>query len=253
MKIFYLHIPKTGGQTLATRLASAFPIGRSDIMGSDLRYPDGVDQLKSLMEKNDFVERHLAGPVLKDIHAFDLLATVREPVSQIVSNYFHICNEPQNMLYRPASFLSPREFFDKYGDILGNNQSRYLVSYFFDQVITPEPLLTYSRLLWDALDRIRWIVPTESIDEYIALWSIEMGRHVPNPSIMINVTNKDARFEELFQIVHAKPHLYSLDLLLWELVRDRFLSYKKGVLRAAIPWNAPDDTSRAYWGEASGI
>lgn len=35
-KILYHHIPKTGGQSLALRLASAFALGRSSYMAGDL-------------------------------------------------------------------------------------------------------------------------------------------------------------------------------------------------------------------------
>ena len=37
--MFYLHIPKTGGQTLARRLASAFPPGRAHLQEGQFTYP----------------------------------------------------------------------------------------------------------------------------------------------------------------------------------------------------------------------
>ncbi len=38
-----------------------------------------------------------------------------------------------------------------------------------------------------SLDRIRWLVPTESIDEFVDLWVMETKRNVPNRDAMINV------------------------------------------------------------------
>jgi hypothetical protein len=49
--IFYLHVPKTGGQSLAARLASAFPAGRADIMGAEL----SADSRKHVIARFDSV------------------------------------------------------------------------------------------------------------------------------------------------------------------------------------------------------
>ena len=127
--IFYHHIPKTGGQTLATGIASAFPFGQSSIMGPDLCFPDG---LKELFSTYKFVERHVycnVRPALKDI---DILVTVREPVRQVVSNYLHVLREPKSPLYRPAKLLSSYEFFKRFGDMLANNQASNFVGAYSD-------------------------------------------------------------------------------------------------------------------------
>jgi hypothetical protein len=253
MKVFYLHIPKTGGQTLATRLASAFPIGRSDILGADLNYPRGVGELKRMMEEMDFVERHVAGPILKDVDSLDILITVREPVSQIVSNYLHIRREPGLPLHRAAALLAPREFLAKFGDFLANHQSRYLASAFFDPDIDPSPLRTLSAQIFAALARVRWVVPTESIDEFMTFWALDTRTNVPTTELYVNVTKKDVRHQDLLELVRGMPELYSLDLLLWHAARQRYFEYRHRLLGSVLPFDSPNNTSRACSSEGGGI
>jgi hypothetical protein len=251
--IFYLHIPKTGGQTLATRLGSAFPIGRSDILGADLVYPDGVGQLQRMALEKDFVERHLSGPVLKDIQNLDILTTIREPLSQIVSNYLHIRREPENYLHQVARLLSPHEFFRKFGDFLANQQSRYLDAAFFTQDIDPEPFRILTRRMYEVLDRIRWVVPTEAIDQFVPLWMADVRRHVPSSAIYVNVAQKDSDYEDLLDLVRGIPRLYYCDLLLWQAAQQRFAEYREKILRTIVTFDGPDNASRAHWEEGNGI
>ena len=74
-KILYHHIPKTGGQSLALRLASAFALGRSSYMAGDLSFPEGREKLRDLLTKKDFVEAHINGPVLDGFDELDVLVT----------------------------------------------------------------------------------------------------------------------------------------------------------------------------------
>src|SRR5229473_3232141 len=64
--IFFLHIPKTGGQTLAVRLASAFALNRIHILKDDLHYPADNEVFSRLVESRDFVESHVFGSVLEE-------------------------------------------------------------------------------------------------------------------------------------------------------------------------------------------
>lgn len=59
--MFYLHIPKTGGQTLARRLASAFPPGRAHLQEGQFTYPADCAALGECLSAHDFVEAHLTG------------------------------------------------------------------------------------------------------------------------------------------------------------------------------------------------
>jgi len=252
-KLFYFHIPKTGGQTLATRLASAFPIGKSSIMGDGLYYPKGEAELYKLFEDHQFVERHVVGPVLQNIRNIDFLVTIRDPIKQIVSNYLHVLRQPENNLYRPAKALTPLDFFLRFGDLLANSQAKYLVTAFYDNQPIPDPVTYYMSRSIEALDRIRWIVPTRSIDEFTTLWSLETQITVPQNQILTNVAPKDDAYEELLNIVRSMPELYAIDLCLWQAAIERYEYYREDILSRQIPFNSPNNTTRAYYKDGEGI
>ena len=80
--ILFLHIPKTGGQTLATRVASAFPPGRCSVMQTDIL---DAGALAALSAGHDFFEGHLAPGALRDPPpGLRVMAAVREPVEQMI-------------------------------------------------------------------------------------------------------------------------------------------------------------------------
>jgi len=246
-KLFYLHIPKTGGQTLATRIASAFPIGRSSIMGPDLTYPDGIESLKLLFDAHDFVERHVNGPVLRDLKYVDVLMTVRDPVKQITSNYLHILREPASPLHRPAKLLTPQAFFSQFGDLLANRQARYFISAFRNLYPDIERLVTWTTVMLDCLSRVRWYVPTEAIDEFCMLWQLEMNRKMLLPDVKVNIAElSSTQRGELDAMVAGMPELYSIDLLLWQIARQRYDSYKRQVLATCINNPYPDNWGHAW-------
>ena len=199
--IFYLHIPKTGGQTLATRLASAFPVGKASILTDDLVFPAGCITLHQLLERMHFVERHVSGPVLKEPLAADILTTIREPVAQIASHYLHISREPAHALHRAAHLLSPKAFFTNFGDFLANHQSRYLSSAFLDEDVDLDPLVSLARKTIQLTDRIRWWVPTEAIDEFTVLWTIEMKKHLPGAQAVRNTHETSPRHTECVRVI----------------------------------------------------
>jgi hypothetical protein len=251
-KIVYHHIPKTGGQTLATRFASAFPLGRSSFMAGDLSYPEGVDQLHGLLRDKDFVEAHLNGPVLTDFNDLDILVTVRDPVEQIASNYLHILREPANPLHRVAQLLSPRKFFDEYADFVRNHQTRYFVSAFreFDCCSAIE---TASRML-ECMGRVKWLVPTEDIDEFSLLWQFESGRPMMHQNTRVNVAGSEGKEKAaLLEIIAGKPDLYSVDLLFWQAARERYLGYKRRVMDKVLPAFGTDNWGRVWSDGTSGI
>jgi hypothetical protein len=256
--MFYLHVPKTGGQTLATRLASAFDPDKVHVFKGDLEFPRDSEKLKTLLREKEFIESHVAGAMLSEPIDHPILCTIREPVGQMVSNWLHIRREPKNRWHRAAVSLSPEEFFDIAGDDIMNHQTNGMLSAFF-----PIRALTgsigyyraFNQHLQSGVDRIRWLVPTESIDEFLDLWSAETKRRVHNRWAMVNVAPPEAASDRERGIiaVRAKPHVYAFDQVLYEMTKIRFAEYRREVAELIAPWSYPDDSRRACRMERGGI
>lgn len=223
-------------------------------MGPDLNYPDGIETLKQLFDKHDFVERHVNGPVFRDPVDVDFLVTVRDPVKQIVSNYLHILREPASPLHRPATLLSPQSFFFNYGDLLANHQTRYFISAYCELHPDIERQVAWATLLLDCLDKVRWFVPTEAIDEFCMLWQMETGRQMLLPNARINIAESSLnQYKELEAIVAKMPELYSIDLLFWQIARQRYEIYRRDVIRLQINNRYPDNWGCAWSEGEAGI
>lgn len=255
--MFYLHIPKTGGQTLSSRLASAYPFDRAHYLQDGFTFPGDVAALREVLMTNDFVETHLTGQVLVDVAVDDVLCTVRDPVAQIVSNYRHIRREPERRLARAAQVLSPGEFFDRFGDFFTDRQTRYLLSAFvplaeeIERHGYCEALMMH---LQPCLDRVRWLVPTECIDEFVPLWEQDTGRRVTNPGLSINhAPGDDVNVAEVRAAVAARPHLFGFDNLLHQIGRSRFAALRAAVSARARPWDWPENASRVHTAGAAGV
>jgi hypothetical protein len=255
--IFYLHIPKTGGQTLALRLASCYPTDKTDIIGPDLIFPRDVAYFQQLVEEKLFIERHSAGPMLGAVSNVDVLTTIRDPIAQIASHYLYVARAPESDLHRAARALSMEAFFASFGDLLANFQTRSLLRAFYkaadrNSVDWARPR-TWCNKVNDALDRIRWIVPTESIDDFVALWQLEMRRHVPYSTVVANMAEKDDKYERLLALSRDNSERYFVDLVLWQTAKQRFREYREQVMRVLTPTIGADDASRSYWNGSEGI
>jgi Sulfotransferase family len=255
--LFFLHIPKTGGQTVASRLASAFLPNRVRILQDDLRFPEGVELLRGFCQTRDFVESHVAGPLLAEICDLQLLTVIRNPIDRLISMYRHILREPRNQLHRAACKMRPLAFFRNYGDLFRNAQTRYIVNALFscpDSVLVEED---YQRWLFRqfhaALDRITFLVPLERIDEFITLWSAETGRLVPQADRYLNGAPPDeVNLDEIRHVIQRLPELYSLDTELWQAARLWFSSYRAKVLARFMRTTEPLNSSLAFFVEAEG-
>lgn len=252
-KLFYLHIPKTGGQTLATRLAAAFPRGRSRIFEPDLVFPSGLDELKRHFDSFDFIESHVTGSVLMDNFGFRVLTSVRDPVEQIISSYLHIRREPRHILHRPAVNLNPQRFFDTYSDFFTNQQSRYLISAFFDCGSNAARLDFLTENLFSALEKIDWIVPTENMEEFLFAWAIENKLMIPGAKVNVNVAPEKALGMQIRDYLRDQSNLYCVDLVFWNAAKDRFNNYKRKIVEDQAGGQCADNDSRAYWDGECGI
>ena len=212
-----------------------------------------------LLRNKEFIESHVVGPILSEPIDCPILCTIREPVGQMVSNWLHIRRVPgMSRWHRASVSLSPEKFFDVAGDAFTNYQANYLLSAFFPMRALTDSIGYYrafNQHLQSGVDRIRWLVPTESIDEFLDLWSAETKRSVPNRTATINVAPPEDDFDRETGIVavRARPHLYAFDQLLYQMAKTRFAEYRREVAELIAPWSYPHDSRRACRMERGGI
>jgi hypothetical protein len=255
--MFYLHIPKTGGQTLGRRLASAFPPGRAHLQVGQFTYPVDGEAFSDCLARHDFVEAHITGQLLEDRRIEDLLVTVREPVAQIISNFRHIRREPHRRLSRAARELDPGSFFDHFGDFFTNFQTRYLLSAFLPLEIEEQRhgcWQTYARHLPAVLEKVRWLVPTDRIDAFVPLWEAETGRRVAEPAYTTNHAPPDGvDLPALEAAIRARPALFALDSVLYQYACARHAEWAERVQQQLVPWDYPANASRVFEADGGGV
>jgi hypothetical protein len=255
--MFYLHIPKTGGQTLARRLASAFPPGRAHLQVGQFTYPTDYESFSQCLTEHDFVEAHVTGELLSQRNLADLLVTVREPVAQIMSNYRHIRREPERRLSRAARELDPGSFFDHFGDFFTDFQSRYLLGAFLPLAIEEQRRGFWAlaaHQLPRLLDRIRWLVPTDRIDDFVPLWEADTGHRAAERDYATNHAPHDGvDLAALEAAVRARPALFALDNVLYHYAVSRYAAWSAGVQQRRAPWDYPANASRVFQEDGGGI
>ncbi|MFN4019440.1 MAG: hypothetical protein ACK4IC_02865 [Erythrobacter sp.] len=248
--MFYLHIPKTGGQTLARRLASAFPPGRSHLQEGQFTYPVDCTALAQCLAAHDFVEAHVTGQLLKHLRIADVLVTVREPVAQIISNFRHIRREPERRLSRAARELDPGTFLDHFGDFFADFQTRYLLSAFLPLGLEEQRrgfLPTVTRHLPAVLEQVRWLVPTDQIDAFVPLWEAETGQRAAERAYATNhAPEDDVDLPALEAAIRARPALFALDSVLYQHACQRFAAWAEGMHQQLAPWDYPANAARVF-------
>ena len=235
-RIYYLHIPKTGGQTLGTRLASAFPRDRSWVLQDDLR---SQAQFKKLFQDHDFVEGHAASGLLKRADPkIDILCTVRHPIAHVRSLFHHILRDSRLRLHPPAKALGFRGFAEHYADVLFNQQSKTLVEamegrdHQYYRAIRDVWLL---ERLAHAIKRVSWLVPTEQIDDFCRWWPLENGRTTLPEALRINVAPATDKNDEIEAYAREHPERFGLDFSLWQIANQQYAAWRSMVLQKATP------------------
>lgn len=266
LKTFYLHIPKTGGQSLAQRIATLYPLGRSETLTTD--YSDGdTEKLRSAFNRFDFIESHANGGVLAGLSGIQIMASIRSPVDQIISHYRHLFQPDMPLWQRAVKALEPGTFFDTFSDFFTNFQSRCIVEAFYDyeslsrEIGATETLMRY---LPPCLERIDWFVPSEKIDEFPELWALENKiQAFPRKLVRVNSSKNDGIDKnKIRNAITSRPNLYDIDMVVYnyfiekysefhdrvisksssDAINDSFLSYKSNdeYVWLAENWYAPE-------------
>jgi hypothetical protein len=197
-----------------------------------------------------FVEAHVTSELVGQRNLTDMLVTVRELVAQIMSNFLHIRREPERRLSRAARELDPGTFFDHFGDFFTDFQSRYLLAAFLPLAIEEQRRGFWAcamQHLPRVLDRIRWLVPTDRIDDFVPLWEGETGHRAAERAYATNHAPADGvDLPALEAAIRARPALFALDNVLYQYARTRFDAWANGVQQSRAPWDYPANASRVF-------
>ena len=253
--IYFLHIPKTAGQSLATRIASAFPPGRSKIL---VPVVSKQDDLHDLAERYEMVGAHTSQNVLARRPAgMELMAAVRNPVEQIVSHYRHIRRDPLNSLHAASLALPPRGLIERFAGHFFNFQARMLVTPF--RVATPQERIAGEeawllRHLAEVASWFRWLLPTERADEFCALWSLEAGRPLGQPDATLNqVADDNVDVPALRAWLLQRPERFAVDSLLWSMAQRRYADWRDALLSRAQATGDAAPGVRAWGADGAGV
>jgi hypothetical protein len=206
---------------------------------------------------HDFVEAHVTSELLGQRNLTDMLVTVREPVAQIMSNFLHIRREPERRLSRAARELDPGTFFDHFGDFFTDFQSRYLLAAFLPLAIEKQRRGFWAcamQHLPRVLDRIRWLVPTDRIDDFVPLWEGETVHRATERAYATNHAPADGvDLPALETAIRARPALFALGNVRYEYARTRFDARANGVQQSHAPWDYPANASRVFHEDGGGV
>lgn len=253
--IYFLHIPKTAGQSLATRIGSAFPPGRAKIL---VPLVATAEELQDLVARYDMIGAHTAQNVLAQRPpGMELMVAVRDPVEQIVSLYRHIRRDPHNPLHAASVALPPRPFIERFAGHFFNFQARALVTAFcvptpVDWIAGEEAWLL--RRLADAASGVRWLFPTERADEFCALWSVETKRPLGQPNATLNqVADDDVDAPALRAWLLQRPERFAVDSLLWSMARQRYADWRDALLSRSPVTGDAAPGMRAWASDGAGV
>lgn len=127
--IFFLHIPKTGGNTVVSHFLSFLPVESVFPPPPQLTLmePDFAPA-RARMPSIRFLHGHLRVPVQNIVPAETLRIStfIRHPVRRVASHYLYFRYQPELPMHRAAKDLGIAEFLRHY-PLYGNNpQTRYL-------------------------------------------------------------------------------------------------------------------------------
>ncbi|SFJ54909.1 hypothetical protein SAMN05216304_109143 [Bosea sp. OK403] len=233
-KTFYLHIPKTGGQSLAQRIAALYPLGRSETLTTD--YGDGdSEKLRSAFGRFDFIESHAKGGVLADFSDIGIMASIRNPIDQIISHYRHLFQPNMRLWQRAVRALEPGALFDTFSDFFANFQSRCIVEAFYDyESLSREigPIEALMRYLPSCLERINWFVPSEKIDEFPELWALENKIPMfPRKLIRVNTSQNDGIDKnKIRHAIMSRPNMYDFDMIVYNHFLRKYSEFRDRII-----------------------
>lgn len=236
--IFHLHVPKTGGQTLGMRLSQAMSADKVYYMLGEIEHSDDL-LLDEIIKTKLLVSSHVKGAVFSKTNVFDIVCLVRNPIDHIISNYFHIKRDKNNILNGIICANKFEKVFDQFPSVFFNFQVRYIVGSFYQMAI--EDLVVdearfLSRHLFAALDRIKWLGVTEELEEFVRYFSLSSGLAVRNTSPSKNIASiiSKNQKDDMRGWLTESTHLFALDSLIYSEALNRFSKLREEVVSRAF-------------------
>jgi len=259
--ILHLHIPKTGGQTLARRFAASLPLDASWFMQGDITDQNYSTILDEIAAKRVFASAHVTGEVLVNENRFDLLCAVRDPVSHIISSINHILREPEHILHALAKNVSFERLLESCPEWFFNTQARYLaVALIGKGGLAPGDGMNerwLSSVAYQACDRIKWLFTSDKLDNFCGVLALETGLPISTDDFRVNVSlQPSGELEGLKEWLLNRPHLYAVDSLLFNEAARRFSQSCKIIyakLRSTTPFSAAAEERRVVYNGPGGI
>ncbi|WP_339085235.1 hypothetical protein [Hyphomicrobium sp. ghe19] len=227
-----MHIQKTGGQTFGLRLATAFPPESVRYMDGDLSVSSDAETFGALLKSKQFISAHVNGHVLQGHNDLDIVCLAREPIAQIISYYQHIRRAPPNLLHAALNNLSFSRSLTLLADRFFNFQARKLVGAFHPlqerDLVRPIEHWLLPRL-YESIDRIRWVAPTDHLDDLVDFVSIELGLSSGGKRANTNQApdTDAAEHQRMQEWLRRRADLFAVDLLLYSEVCRRFDAYRR--------------------------